>query len=98
MLKQDTFEEILDPEALSLPEKPEVIEIRHQPYVDHLGDDALWVRVVFADGTTREDRNPKALRAIRLAIGDALLEAGIELFPYIWFATQSELEEAGIEI
>ena len=98
MIEQQAIDKILAPRSLPLPEKPKVVEILHEPYIDHLGDDALWIRVVFAEGTTGEHRNPGALREINFAIADALLEAGIDLFPYVRYATKSELEEAGIEI
>lgn len=97
MIEQQTIDEILDPKSLPLPKEPEVVEIRYEPYVDHLGDDALWIRVIFAEGTPIEC-DPSALKKINFAIADALLEAGIELFPYIRYATRAELEEAGIEI
>jgi hypothetical protein len=90
--------QVLDPKKLSLPEKPKVVEIRVKPYVDHLGDDALEVWVILAEGTTRKDRDPQNTLAIRRTIGDALLDAGIDLFPYSHLVMRSELEEAGMEV
>ena len=87
---------LLDLKKLPLPEKPKVVELRIRPYEDHLGYDSLEIRVVLAEGTTRADRNVRNLDVIRDAIHDALLHAGIEEFPYIRMATQSELDEAGI--
>jgi len=90
--------QILDPKKLPLPPKPKVVEIRVRPYVDHLGDDSLEVWIILAEGTTRADRNVQNMRAIRRAISDALLAAGIEEFPYTHFGTRSEIKEAGIEV
>ena len=89
---------LLDPKKLPLPEKPKVVEIHVSPYVDHVGENSLRVWVILAEGTTRADRTVQNIRAIRRAISDALLNAGIEEFPYTRFGMRSEIEEAGIEI
>ena len=94
----EAAKKLLDPKKLSLPEKPEVVDLRVRPYEDHLGYDALEIWVILAEGTTRADRNVRNLDVIRRAIRDTLLAAGIEEFPYIHMATQSELQEVGLEV
>jgi hypothetical protein len=82
----------LDLQRLSLPPRPKVDEIRWEPYVDSLGEDALRVWITLSDDTRDEDlrgtRSP-----IQRAIHDALLREGIDLFPYLRFATHAELAE-----
>jgi hypothetical protein len=94
----EAAKKLLDPKKLPLPEKPKVVDIRVRPYVDHTGEDALEVWIILAEGTTSADWNVDNIRAIRRAISDALLSAGIEEFPYTRFGTRSEIEEAGIEV
>jgi hypothetical protein len=89
---------ILDPKKLPLPEKPVVTDIRVVPIQDHTGQDALEVWVIVDEATTRADRTVDNRRAIRRAIRDALLAAGIDLFPYLHLATWSELREAEIKL
>ena len=89
---------LLDPKKLPLPEKPKVVEIHVSPYVDHVGENSLRVWVILAEGTTREDRNVHDISAIRSAISETLLKAGIEEFPYMRLLMRSEIEEAGIKI
>jgi hypothetical protein len=98
MKVEDIRETILDPKKLPLPPKPKVIDIKVFPYVDHSGEDALRVWILLDDTTTRADRAPRNLNAIHLAIADALLAAGIRLFPYTRMATPSDLKEAEIEL
>ena len=98
MKVEDIRANILDPKKLRLPAKPKVIDIKVFPYVDHLGTDALRIWVILDDSTTREDRSVDNRRAIRRAIDEALLKAGIELFPYTRMLTPSDMKEAGIEL
>lgn len=98
MKVQDIRETILDPKKLPLPPKPVVTDIKVFPHMDHTGEEALRVYVLLDESTTRADRAPKNLSAIRLAILDALRAAGIELFPYTRMATPSDLREANIEL
>src|SRR5262249_58996522 len=94
----ETAKKLLDPKKLPLPEKPKVVDLVVRPYVDHMGENSLRVWVILAEGTTQADRTVPGIRAIRRAIHDALLNAGIEEFPYLRFGMRSEIEEAGIEI
>lgn len=89
---------ILDPKKLPLPEKPIVTDIKVLPYVDHHGIDSLEIWVLLDDSTTRADRSVENRRVISRAIDDALLAAGIDLFPYIRMATPTNLKEAGMEL
>jgi hypothetical protein len=82
--------ELLHPASLSLPRSPRVVEIRHEPYTDWAGDEAMRVWVVLSDDTTDAQRRWARLAPIDGAIRDALLAAGVTLFPYITFRTRSE--------
>ena len=96
MTAQEIRDKILDPTKLPLPKKPIVTDIKVFPYVDHHGIDSLRVWILLDDSTTRADRNADNLIAIRSTISNALLAAGIELFPYIRMVTPSDIKEAGI--
>src|SRR5687768_17380293 len=84
------LDEVLDPASLSLPRSPRVLEIRHEPYTDWAGDEALRVWVLLHDDTTDAQRRWAKLAPIDRALRDALLSAGVTLFPYITFRTKSE--------
>src|SRR5579862_7003938 len=88
---------LLDPKKLPLPPKPIVTDIKVFPYIDHHGIDSLEVWVILDDSTTQEDRSVDNRQAISNAIDDALLGAGIDLFPYTRMLTPSDMKEAGIE-
>src|SRR5947209_20459098 len=98
MKVEDIRKKILDPKKLPLPKKPKVTDIKVFPYEDHTGEEALRVWVILDDSTTREDCDPNDLNAIDQAIHEALLTAGINLFPYTMMITPSELKEAEIEL
>src|SRR5215207_5422043 len=50
------LDELLDPATLRLPKSPRVLEIRHEPYTDWAGDEALRVWVVLSDDTSEAQR------------------------------------------
>lgn len=95
-MSTSSISDTLDVSTLSLPARPRVVEIRHQPYVDSLGDDALKVWVVLSEDTPEGDWSAEWINPLDRAIRDALLSSGIELFPYIQYVTAAELEQAGI--
>jgi hypothetical protein len=90
--------DLLDPKKLPFPPRPKVIDLKVDPYIDSLGDDALQIWVLLDEDTTEADRSVANLRAIRRAISDALLNADIDWFPYTRIATIADLQEAGIEL
>jgi hypothetical protein len=91
-----TLNRVLDLRALNLPTRPKVDELHWERIVDSLGDDALEVWLILDDATGPEDL--KGTRTpIQRAIHDALLNAGIDLFPYLRLATHAELAETAAE-
>ncbi|MBW3539715.1 MAG: hypothetical protein KY476_05545 [Planctomycetes bacterium] len=88
----ETLNRILNLRNLQLPPRPKVDEIRWERIVDSLGDDALEVWMILDDDTGPDDL--KGTRTpIQRAVHDALLAAGIDLFPYTRLATHAELAE-----
>jgi hypothetical protein len=90
--------ELLDFKKLPFPPRPKVIDLKVDPYIDSLGDEALEIWVLLDEDTTEADWSVANLRAIRRPISDALLNAGIDWFPYTHIATMADLQEAGIEL
>jgi len=84
---------ILDLKKLKLPPRPPVESIEVEEYVTWDGDNALRVQVILGEDTTDDDITGEAVIAIKSAIHDSLLAAGIERFPYTSFVKRSELDE-----
>jgi hypothetical protein len=76
-----------------LPRDLKVVEIRVEDYVDTDGEDALRVWVILDESVEVEDLNGNDITDLKMAIHDRLLQQGVELWPYIRFAKQSELDE-----
>jgi hypothetical protein len=93
MTKIAEISRILDPKELSLPSRPRVLEVKAEPYTDANGIDSLLVWVILDNDTPDRDRTWKKLKPIEEAIGDALLQEGIELFPYVWYRTKAEFKK-----
>lgn len=91
MVDLDHVREVLDLKKLDLPPKPRVVELRVEPYVDHVGEDSLWIWVVLDSRTRRQDMTPARLNRIDDAISRRLLEAGIHEFPYTHTRTRAQL-------
>jgi hypothetical protein len=75
----------------SLPNVPPVLRVDVQEYVDSEGDDALRVTVVLPDDTPDEQLTGENVWAIKSAIYDSLEAEGIQLFPYIFLASDEDL-------
>jgi hypothetical protein len=75
-----------------LPKNPRVVEIRVEEYVDTSGEEALRVTVLLDEGVEVEKLKAEDIRALTRAIRKRIREHGIELWPYIQFAKQSELD------
>ncbi len=61
------------------------------PYVDHAGEDSLLIEVFLSEDVAWEQRRWAKLEPIEYPIRDALIEAGNEPYPYIWYRKRSEL-------
>jgi hypothetical protein len=96
MTPEKVMAKLLDPKKLKLPPKPKVAEIRFRPYIDSLGDEAWRLWVILDEGVTDDEREWLALAPVDRTIRDSLLKAGVKEFPYIRYAKNSELVEAGV--
>ena len=77
---------------LKLPRNPKVVDIRVEDYVDTDGEDALRVLVVLDEEVTSKSHGTR-VSDLKTAIRDRIRELGVELWPYIFLAKQSELDE-----
>ena len=75
-----------------LPKNPRVVDIRVEEYVDTSGEDALRVTVILDEDVEVEKLRGEDIRAMTREIRKRVREQGIELWPYIQFAKQSELD------
>jgi hypothetical protein len=76
-----------------LPRDPRVVDIRVEEYVDTDGEDALRVTVILDESVKVEKLKGEDITALTSAIRQRLRDQGVKLWPYIWFAKQSELDE-----
>jgi hypothetical protein len=76
-----------------LPKNPRVVDIRVEEYVDTSGEDALRVTVVLDERVDIENFRGEDISALKSAIRTQVREQGVELWPYVWVAKQSELDE-----
>jgi hypothetical protein len=83
----------LDLKNLAIPASMPVLKIDAEDYTDWDGDPALRITVLLDDSTDVEKITGAEVSNFKLAIHDNLLKNGITLFPYIFFATPSELAE-----
>jgi hypothetical protein len=97
MSQEEVIARVLDLKSLKLPPRPKVVAIRHRPYIDSVGDQAVRVWVILEEGTPSDGPLWTELEPIERAIRDNLRKAGVEWFPYIHYATRSELTEAGVD-
>jgi hypothetical protein len=89
--------EALRLETLKLPPNPKVVEVRVEDYVDTSGEDALRVTVILDEQVDVEKVTGREVINLKTAIRDRVREQGVELWPYIWLAKQSELDEHDAE-
>jgi hypothetical protein len=80
-----------------LPKNPRVVDIRVEEYVDTSGEDALRVTAILDEKVDIENFSGKDISALKSAIRDQIRGQGVELWPYVWLAKQSELDEVDEE-
>lgn len=80
----------LDLKTLELPEKPRIVAVEVEEYVDWYGDDALRVWVILAEEEDVAQISGKAVLALKNKIHESLLKDGIKAFPYISLLKASE--------
>jgi hypothetical protein len=64
-----------------------------EDYVDTSGEDALRVLVVLDEKVRVEKITGREVIDLKMAIRDWIREQGVKLWPYIFLAKQSELDE-----
>lgn len=80
-----------------LPKTPRVVDIRVEDYVDTDREDALRVWVILDEKVNAETVDGQNVTDLKNTIRDRIREQGVELWPYIFFAKQSELDDADEE-
>jgi hypothetical protein len=75
-----------------LPKNPRVVDVRVEEYVDTSGEDALRVTVVLDEGVDVETLSAEDITAMTREIRARVRDQGFELWPYIQFVKQSELD------
>ena len=76
-----------------LPRNPKIVDIRVEDYVDTDGEDALRVTVILDESVKVEKLRGEDINALVSTIRQRIRDLGVTLWPYIWFAKQSELDE-----
>ena len=76
-----------------LPKNPKVVDIRVEEYVDTGGEDAFPHLGHPRRKRGRREVQRRGYHALKSAIRDRVFELGIGLWPYIYIAKQSELDE-----
>jgi hypothetical protein len=76
-----------------LPKNPRIVDIRVEEYVDTSGEDALRVTVVLDEGVQVEKLRAEDITAMTREIRARVRDQGFQLWPYIQFVKQSELDE-----
>ncbi len=98
MTQDETIAQVLDPETLKHVPGARITDVKWRHYVDHLGVPSLRVYVILEESITDEELVWPTIEPVERAIRDGLLKARIDLFPYIEYAKQSELDELGVKI
>jgi len=85
--------EALDLKKLALPPGLPVTRLEVEDYADADGEPALRVLAVIAESVVIEQVSGRDVVAMKSAIRESLWQRGITLFPYVFIAKQSELDE-----
>ena len=80
-----------------LPPSPRVVDVRVEEYVDTDGEDALRVTVILDEDVVAENLRAEDTIALKSAIRQRIRDEGVDLWPYIRLAKQSELDEPAEE-
>ncbi|HZW29845.1 MAG TPA: hypothetical protein VFF52_04005 [Isosphaeraceae bacterium] len=76
-----------------LPRNPRVVDIRVEDHVDTDGEDALRVTVILDERVNPAKVSGQDVGDLKSAIRNRIRELGVELWPSIFVAKQSELDE-----
>lgn len=86
-------DEALDLGKLTLPASLPVVRIESEDYTDSTGEPSLRVLVVLDESVDIYHFSGQDVGDLKSAIRDSLQAHGITVFPYIFLAKQSELDE-----
>ncbi len=93
----DATRDALDLDKLSLPPSPKVVRLDIEDFTDMDGEASLRVTAVIDEDTNLERVRGKDVGDLKAEIRRSLQQHGIDLFPYIFLAKPSELEEVDEE-
>ncbi len=94
----DATRDALDLGKLKLPPSPQVVRLDVEDFTDMDGEASLRVTAVIDEDTKLEEVSGKDVGDLKAQIRRSLQQHGIELFPYIFLAKPSELEEVDEEV
>jgi len=93
----EKIREALRLSELKLPKNPKVVDLQVEEYVDTSGEDALRVLVILDEGVKVEKLRGDDISNLKMAIRDRIRAQGVDLWPYITLAKQSELDQDDAE-
>ena len=93
MAVDEKTRESLDLKILKLPKSMPVTKVYAEEYFDSSGEEALRVQVILDESFDEYHIDGRAVGDLKRAIHQSLLDHGITLFPYVFLAKQSELDE-----
>ena len=89
--------EALDLKTLDLPPSPPVMRLEAEDYTDSDGEPSLRILVVLDEGTDISKVSGEDVGELKSVIRDSLRKHGVTVFPYIFLAKPSELNDSGDE-
>ena len=93
---QNTIE-ALDLKNLHLPASPPVTRIESEDYTDSAGEPSLRILVVLDEATDISHVSGEDVGELKFVIRESLRNHGITVFPYIFLAKPSELQQSDEE-
>ncbi len=87
----------LDLQSLHLPQSPSVTKLEAEDYTDSSGEPSLRILVVLDEATDISSVSGDAVGELKSVIRESLRNHGITVFPYIFLAKPSELQESDDE-
>jgi hypothetical protein len=82
---------------LKLPKNPQVVDVQVEEYVDTSGEDALRVLVILDEGVKVEKLSGDDISNLKMEIRRRIRAQGVDLWPYIFLAKRSELDQGDSE-
>jgi hypothetical protein len=86
--------EALDLKSLHLPPSPPVLLLEAEDYTDSAGEPSLRILVVLDEKTDISHVSGEEVGELKSVIRESLRNHGVTVFPYIFLAKPSELQDA----